>query len=99
MKEVLSIKVNQEDSLSMIDLLSLHQFSKYYNGSLYILVNQKLIKLDHLAKLVSYLLTNKSELTIIVEGHSVQETLSQLQKWCKKVQSGLTETTALELSM
>ncbi len=99
MKEVLSTKVSLEDSLSLNDILSLHQFSKHYNGFVYILVNQKFINPNNLPKLVTYLLTKKCELTIIVEGHNVQETLSKIQQWLNKVQARVKIKTSLEPSI
>ena len=80
MKEISSTAVVLEHTPSLNEMLSLHQFAKNYNGTIYLLANHHVIKIDELAKLVSFLLTvrDKQEMRIIVEGLRVQRTLKKL---------------------
>ena len=84
MIEISSTSISLDHPLSLTEILSLHQFSKFYSGTIYLLDDHKLITSNHLPKLVSFILTsNNYEISIIVEGQNVRQTLAKIQAFLK----------------
>lgn len=84
MKEISSTAILLDHSLSLNEMLSLHQFSKTYSGTIFLLCEHKFITPNHLPKLVSFLLTRKNqEIRIVAEGHNVEQTLRKIQSVLK----------------
>lgn len=84
MKEISSASILLDHSLSLNEILSLHQFSKTYSGTVFLLCEHKFITTNHLPKLVSFLLTRKNqEIRIVAEGHNVEQTLEKIHSFLK----------------
>lgn len=84
MKEISSTSILLDHSLTLNEILSLHQFSKTYSGTIFLLCEHKFITPNHLPKLVSFLLTRKNqEIRIVAEGLNVEQTLEKIQAFLK----------------
>ncbi|WEG11110.1 hypothetical protein PU629_13115 [Pullulanibacillus sp. KACC 23026] len=96
MKEILSANIKFNRELSLFDLFTFHQFAQSYAGSLFILSGDNLIHPKHFTQLVSFFLLNKRELTIVIEGHQVHQTLQHIQAWFRHLHNRLLSKSSLK---
>jgi phosphotransferase system HPr-like phosphotransfer protein len=84
MKEIISTNVLVQNKFTMKKMLEIYQASKHFKGSTYLYSKHKAVDASNLSKLVSFLLTVKSQTTlkIIVEGNEVQDHLEKIKEMC-----------------
>ncbi|GAA0334847.1 hypothetical protein GCM10008967_27080 [Bacillus carboniphilus] len=87
MKEILSTQITLHEDTSMDRILSFHQFTRNYSGNIYMISQRKVLNPNNLPKLVSFLLTCKSndEVKIVVQGNNVNQVIFDLQNYFKPV--------------
>ncbi|MCT2534692.1 hypothetical protein NC661_04875 [Aquibacillus koreensis] len=83
MTQLLSTKVVIKDYIPVQNMLTIYEIMKNFNGSIYLLDQQRLIRSDHLSRLISFLLTCKSnkEVKMVIKGKDAQKTLALLKSY------------------
>ncbi len=70
---MLSVNLNFTQPLTMNKIVQFYQFTKHYNGNIYLKNNQRLLLIKSLPKLVSFLLMlSPKEMTLVIDGENVQ---------------------------
>ncbi|MDQ0268980.1 HPr family phosphocarrier protein [Cytobacillus purgationiresistens] len=83
-KKIISANVTVSKKFTMKKMIDIYQSAKEFNGTVYLLNEQKAVDSSNLSRVVSFLLMVKpnSKLKIIVEGTDVQYQLDKMEALC-----------------